>query len=353
MQLSITRADQLKPHPDDSDLRFGDVFTDHMFSMDYNLDKGWHDPRIEPFAPIQMDPATMVLHYGQAIFEGLKAYRNVEGGIQLFRAKDNLARLNRSARRLCIPDVDETFSLDALKQLLAIEQDWVPGSPGTALYIRPTIIAMDPFLGVRASHTYRYYIILGPVGAYYAAGFNPVKILVTKDFVRAVRGGVGEAKTPGNYAASLFAGERAREAGYAQVLWLDGVNQQNVEEVGAMNIFFLIDDELVTPKLNGSILPGITRESVLFLAKKWGMKVSERDIGISEVFDAHSAGKLQEVFGSGTAAVVSPVGELKYGDDVIAIGEGSVGPVAQKLYDAITDIQYGKVEDPDGWIEAI
>ncbi len=353
MQLSITRADQLKPHPDDSDLRFGDVFTDHMFSMDYNPDKGWHDPRIEPYGPIQMDPATMVLHYGQAIFEGLKAYRNVNGGVQLFRAKDNLSRLNRSARRLCIPDVDEAFSLDALKQLIAIEKDWVPSSPGTALYIRPTIVAMDPFLGVRASHTYRYYIILGPVGAYYAAGFNPVKILVTKKFVRAVRGGVGEAKTPGNYAASLLAGERAKDEGYAQVLWLDGVNQENVEEVGAMNIFFLIDDELVTPKLNGSILPGITRESVLFVAKKWGMNVSERDIGISEVFDAHRAGKLQEVFGSGTAAVVSPVGELKYGDDVIALGDGSVGPFAQKLYDAITDIQYGKAEDPDGWIEEV
>jgi branched-chain amino acid aminotransferase len=324
-----------------------------MFSMDYNPDKGWHDPRIEPYAPIQMDPATMVLHYGQAIFEGLKAFRNVNGSVQMFRPKDNLARLNRSARRLCIPEVDEAFSLDCLKQLIALDQDWVPGSPGTALYIRPTIVAMDPFLGVRASHTYRYYIILGPVGAYYAEGFNPVKILVTKDFVRAIRGGVGEAKTPGNYAASLLAGERAREAGYSQVLWLDGVSQQNVEEVGAMNIFFLTDDELVTPKLTGSILPGITRESVVFLAKKWGMNVSERDISITEVIDAHGDGKLREVFGSGTAAVVSPVGELRYGDNVLTVGDGSVGPVSQKLYDAITDIQYGKADDPDGWIEEV
>jgi branched-chain amino acid aminotransferase len=324
-----------------------------MFSMDYNPDKGWHDPRIEPYAPIQMDPATMVLHYGQAIFEGLKAFRNVNGSVQMFRPKDNLARLNRSARRLCIPEVDEAFSLDCLKQLIALDQDWVPGSPGTALYIRPTIVAMDPFLGVRASHTYRYYIILGPVGAYYAEGFNPVKILVTKDFVRAIRGGVGEAKTPGNYAASLLAGERAREAGYSQVLWLDGVRQQNIEEVGAMNIFFLTDDELVTPKLTGSILPGITRESVVFLAKKWGMNVSERDISITEVIDAHGDGKLREVFGSGTAAVVSPVGELRYGDNVLTVGDGSVGPVSQKLYDAITDIQYGKADDPDGWIEEV
>ena len=350
MQLSITRAEQLKTRPEDSDLKFGDVFTDHMFSMDYDPENGWHNARIEPYAPISMDPATMVLHYGQAIFEGLKAFRDVDGGVQLFRAADNLQRLNRSARRLCIPEVDEAFSLDALKQLIDIERDWVPSAPGTALYIRPTIVAMDPFLGVRASNTYRYYIILGPVGAYYAEGFNPVKILVTKEFVRAVRGGVGEAKTPGNYAASLLAGERAREAGYSQVLWLDGVNQENIEEVGAMNIFFLIGDELVTPKLNGSILPGITRESVVYLAKSWGMNVSERDLSISEVFDAHKSGTLKEVFGSGTAAVVSPVGELKYGDDKITIGDGSVGPISQKLYDAITDIQYGKAADPAGWI---
>ena len=353
MQLSIIRADQLKPRPEDSDLHFGDLFTDHMFSMDYNREKGWHDPRIEPYAPIVMDPATMVLHYGQAIFEGLKAFRNVSGGVQMFRPKDNLARFNNSARRLCIPEVDEEFSLDALKQLINLDQEWVPRASGTALYVRPTIVAMDPFLGVRASNTYRYFIILGPVGAYYAAGFNPIKILVTKKFVRAVRGGIGEAKTPGNYAASLLAGENAREAGYSQVLWLDGVTQKNIEEVGAMNIFFLIDDELVTPKLNGSILPGITRKSVVFLAERWGMNVSERDISIDEVVDAHDAGKLLEVFGAGTAAVVSPVGELKYGDKVLAVGDGSVGPISQKFYDALTDIQYGKADDPDGWIEPV
>ncbi len=353
MQLNITRADQLKSRPKDSDLHFGDVFTDHMFSMDYDPENGWNNPRIEPYAPITMDPATMVLHYGQAIFEGLKAFRSVDGGVQMFRPKDNMARLNRSARRLCIPEVDEAFSLDALKQLIALEQDWVPKAPGTALYIRPTVIAMDPFLGVRASKTYRYFIILGPVGAYYAEGFNPVKILVTKEYVRAVRGGVGEAKTPANYAASLFAGEVAREAGYSQVLWLDGVHQKYIEEVGSMNIFFLIEDELVTPKLNGSILPGITRESVIFLAKKWGMRVSERDLSIDEVVEAHSSGKLLEVFGAGTAAVVSPVGELRYGELVMSVGDGKVGPVSQKLYDAITDIQYGRAEDPNGWIEKV
>ena len=353
MQLSITKAEQLKSRPNDSDLHFGDLFTDHMFSMDYNTDKGWHDPRIEPYAPIQMDPATMVLHYGQAIFEGLKAFRNVNGGVQMFRPKDNLARLNRSAHRLCIPDVDEALSLDYLKQLIALDQEWVPSSPGTALYIRPTIVAMDPFLGVRASHTYRYYIILGPVGAYYAEGFNPVKIMVAKGYVRAVRGGLGEAKAGANYAASLFAGTRAHEKGYSQVLWLDGVHQKYIDEVGSMNIFFVIDDELITPKLNGSILPGITRDSVLFLARKWGMNASERELSIDEVIEAHGTGKLQEVFGAGTAAVVSPVGELRYGDEVLMVGDGSVGPVSQKLYDAITDIQYGKAEDPDGWIEEV
>jgi branched-chain amino acid aminotransferase len=353
MQLSIKRADHLKPRPDDSELRFGNIFTDHMFSMDYSPEKGWHDPRIEPHAPISMDPATMVLHYGQAIFEGLKAFRSVAGGVQMFRPKDNLKRLNRSARRLCIPEIDEEFALDALKQLVALDQDWVPKATGTALYIRPTVIAMDPFLGVRASKTYRYYVILGPVGAYYAEGFNPVKILVTKDYVRAVRGGVGEAKTAANYAASLFAGERARQAGYSQVLWLDGVHQKYIEEVGSMNIFFLIDNELITPKLNGSILPGITRASVVYLAKRWGMNVSERDLSIEEVVEAHENGKLQEVFGSGTAAIVSPVGQLKYGDLVMTVADGSVGPVSKKLYNAITDIQYGRAEDPDGWIEPI
>ncbi len=237
-----------------------------------------------------------------------------------------------------------------MKQLIAIEKDWVPGAPETSLYIRPTIIAMDPFLGVRASHTYRFFIILSPVGAYYPEGFNPVKILVTSDYVRAVRGGVGEAKTPGNYAASLLAGEDAHDAGYTQVLWLDGVEQKYIEEVGAMNIFFVIDNEIITPELNGSILPGVTRNTVIALAQKWQDKICERKISIDELLDAHAAGKLQEVFGAGTAAVISPVGEIKYGDKVIAIGGNQVGPMAKKYYKAITDIQYGQAEDPLGWI---
>lgn len=353
MQLTITKADPLKTKPDDSKLGFGTIFTDHMFNMDYAPQNGWHNPRIEPYAPIKMDPATMVLHYGQGVFEGLKAYGTDSGDIQLFRPKDNFRRMNRSSHLLCIPEIDEALVLDALKQLLSMEKDWVPRAPGTSLYIRPTIIATDPFLGVRASYTYRFFIILSPVGAYYAEGFNPVKIWVTRNHVRAVSGGVGEAKTPGNYAASLYAGEEAHKHGYTQVLWLDGVDREYVEEVGAMNIFFVIDGKLITPMLSGSILPGITRDSVIGLAKMWGIEVSERKISINEVFDAHASGKLEEIFGSGTAAVISPVGEIKYGEQVISVSNGAVGPMAKKFYKALTDIQYGKTEDPAGWIELV
>jgi branched-chain amino acid aminotransferase len=350
MELSITKSENLKTKPDDASLGFGTLFTDHMMNMDYSVDNGWHSARIEPYGTIEMDPATMFLHYGQGVFEGLKAYRTESGQIQLFRPQENIKRLNRSCRRLCIPEIDEDFALESLKQLIALEKDWVPGAPETSLYIRPTIIAMDPFLGVRASHTYRYFIILSPVGAYYPEGFNPVKILVTSEYVRAVRGGVGEAKTPGNYASSLLAGDLAHEAGYTQVLWLDGVEQKYLEEVGSMNIFFVIDDEIITPELNGSILPGVTRMSVIELAKHWNEKVSERKVSIDELFEAHAAGRLKEVFGSGTAAVISPVGQIKHGDQVITINDNQTGPVAQKYYNAITDIQYGKSEDPLGWV---
>jgi len=353
MKTAITRSEQLKAKPDETKLGFGTIFTDHMFNMDYTPEKGWHDPRIEPYAPIPMDPSTMVLHYGQAVFEGLKAYRNGEGGTQLFRPQENFDRLNRSCHRLCIPEMDPGFALEALKELLRIEEKWVPSEPQTSLYIRPTVIATDPFLGVRASFTYRYFVILSPVGAYYAEGFNPVKIWVTKDHVRAVRGGVGNTKTIGNYAASLYAGEEAHKAGYTQVLWLDGIEQKYIEEVGAMNIFFVIGDEIVTPELSGSILPGITRKSVIALAQHWGMKVAERKISIDEVVAAHEAGTLKEIFGSGTAAVISPVGELKYGDRILTIGNGSVGPTALKLFESLCDIQYGKADDPMGWIEPV
>jgi len=353
MEITITTAEQLKSKPDDGSLGFGSIFTDHMFNMDYASEKGWHNPRIEPYASLVMDPATMVLHYGQGVFEGLKAYRTAAGNVQLFRPRDNIKRLNRSARRLCIPEVEEDLLLDALKKLIRLEKDWVPSAPETSLYIRPTIIATDPFLGVRASNTYRLFIILSPVGAYYAEGFNPIKILVAKDYVRAVRGGVGETKTPGNYAASLLAGEEAHKAGYTQVLWLDGVAQKYLEEVGSMNIFFVIDGEIISPMLNGSILPGITRDSVIKLAKHWNMNLTQRLISIDELMQAHTAGSLDEIFGSGTAAVISPVGVIKYSDQVISIGGGKVGPMANKFYKAITDIQYGHAEDPMGWIEPV
>ena len=350
MQISTTLARQLQTKPDETRLSFGTKFTDHMFNMDYAADKGWHTPRIEPYGPITMDPATMVLHYGQGVFEGLKAYRTAAGRIQLFRPQENFRRLNRSNDILCIPRFDEHFALEALKELLKVEQDWVPRAPETSLYIRPTIFAADPFLGVRASHTYRFFIILSPVGAYYPEGFNPVKILVETEHVRAVPGGTGEAKTLGNYAASLLAGQKAHDAGFTQVLWLDGVERKYIEEVGAMNIFFVIGGELITPALQGSILPGITRDTVLQLGRMWGLKVSERRIGIEEVLNANASGKLEEVFGSGTAAVISPVGQIKYGERAVTVGDGKVGALAKRFYKAITDIQYGRAEGPQGWV---
>ena len=353
MEISVMETEKKGKKPEDSKLGFGQYFTDHMFSMDYSQEKGWHDARIEPYAEIALLPAAMVFHYGQAIFEGLKAYKTPEGKIQLFRARDNFARFNRSAKGMCMPEIDVDFVMQALKKLILVEKDWVPGSDGTSLYIRPTMVATDSFLGVRASNTYRFFIILSPVAAYYAEGFKPLKIWVSKDHVRAIKGGVGEFKTAGNYAASLTAGTEAINAGYAQVLWLDGIERKYIEEVGAMNIFFLIGDELVTPELSGSILPGITRYSVIQLAQKWGVKVSERKISIDELIEAEKTGELKEIFGSGTAAVVSPVKEVRYGDHVINVGDGNPGELTMKLYTALTDIQYGKKEDTENWVEMV
>lgn len=349
MDITFKKADTLKHHPENSALGFGTIFTDYMFNMDYNPKKGWHNARIEPYGPIAMDPSTMVLHYGQAIFEGLKAYKTDSGEIQLFRPKDNLSRLNNSGHMLCMPELDEAFLLDALLQLLKIEKDWVPSAPGTSLYIRPTIIATDPYIGLRSSNTYRFFIILSPVGAYYPEGFNPVKIWVTTEYVRAVRGGVGQAKTAGNYAASLYATHLANEDGYTQVMWLDGVELKYVEEVGSMNIFFVIGDELITPQLNRSILAGVTRDSVIKLAQSWGIKVVERKISIDEIYGTHAKGELKEVFGSGTAAVISPVGNIKFDGKEITIAEGKVGPLSARLFKDLTNIQYGKAEDSFNW----
>ncbi|MBF0412935.1 MAG: branched-chain amino acid aminotransferase [Desulfamplus sp.] len=353
MEITIKEKEQKGKRPADSSLGFGTIFTDHMFNMDYNPEKGWYNPRIEPFHNLSLSPATMMFHYGQAIFEGLKAYKTADGTIQLFRPKENFKRFNKSAKGMCIPELDENFALEALKTLLKLEKDWIPETLGTSLYVRPTIIATDPFLGVRASYTYRYFIILSPVGAYYAEGFSPVKIWISTDHVRAIRGGIGEYKAAANYAASLFASEKAKKEGYAQVLWLDGVERKYVEEVGAMNIFFVINNELVTPELNGSILPGVTRNSVLHLGRKWGMNVSERKISMDEVVAAHKSGNLKEVFGAGTAAVISPVGEVRYGDSIMQIADGQPGQIAVKFNKVITDIQYGRAEDTENWIEKV
>ncbi len=353
MEITIKKAETLKPIIETDKLGFGQHFTDHMFNMDYNPKKGWHNPRIEPYAPIIADPAMMVFHYAQAVFEGLKAFYSKNGDILLFRPKDNFTRLNASCRALCIPEIDEEFALKALKQLIQIEKNKVPKAEGTALYIRPTIIATDAYLGVKPSDTYRYFIILSPVGAYYAAGFNPVKIWITKNHVRAIKGGIGCHKAAANYAASLYASKEATEKGYDQVLWLDGKKLKYIEEVGSMNIFFVIDDELATPALSGSILPGITRNSIMRLAKEWGMKVSEKQISVDELINAYEAGKLKEAFGSGTAAVISPVGEIGYGDKVLNINNGKVGEITAKFYKRLTDIQYGKAEGPEGWSEKV
>ena len=353
MKISITRTTNPKIHPADEELAFGTSFTDHLFIMDYSPGIGWHDARIEPYGSFQLDPAVMVLHYGQSIFEGLKAYRTAKGGIQLFRPQENFRRLNRSARALCIPEIDRDFALDALKTLLEIEKKWVPAAPGTSLYIRPAIIATDACLGVKASATYRFFIILSPVGAYYKNGFHPLKIWVSEDRVRAVRGGIGEAKTAANYAASLKKTDSAVKQGYDQVLWLDAIERKYIQEVGSMNIFFVIENELVTPALDGSILPGITRDSVLKYAKDSGINTVERIIDINELIDTANSGRLQEAFGAGTAAIVSPVGELRYRDRTIQVGNGGVGPLTATLYEELRDIQYGRVKDTRGWIESV
>ena len=313
MDIKVTAAapDQLKTKPaDESQLGFGNITTDHMFLMNYETSRGWFDPRVVPYAPLNIDPAAMALHYGQEIFEGLKAYSMKGGDIGLFRARDNYGRLNRSAERLCMPPVDVDMAMDGMKQLIVQDREWIPKSPGTSLYVRPTMIATEPHLGVRPSDTYLFFIIIGPVGAYYKEGLNPVKIYVEDFYVRAAIGGTGEAKTAANYAASLFAAEEAKKKGFTQVLWLDAAERKYVEEVGTMNMFFRIDDEIITAPLNGSILPGITRDSVIRIVKDWGLKMTERSLAIDEVISAAENGRLTEAFGTGTAAVISPWARL-------------------------------------------
>ena len=348
--IRITRGATKKPKPRDRDLTFGTVFTDHLFVMDFQEEKGWYDPRIEPYGPLSLDPAAAVLHYAQAVFDGLKAFRGRDGRVRLFRPQKHLERLNHSARRLCIPPLDPEQALRALVELVGLERDWVPSTLGTSLYVRPTIIANEAFLGVRPAKSYIYYVVLSPVGAYYPEGMNPVRILVVDKYVRAVEGGVGGAKTGVNYAASLYAAEEAKHAGFTQVLWLDGRERKYLDEVGTMNIMLKIDDEVITPPLSqGTILPGVTRDSALTLMREWGLRVSERAIAIDEVARAARDGSLREVWGTGTAAVISPVGELAYAGERIVINGGKIGELTQKLYDAIVGIQYATAPDTHGW----
>ena len=351
LDIRYELSSKLKDKPkDESKLGFGNIFTDHMFIMNYDTGKGWHDARIVPFGDISLSPAAMCLHYGQEIFEGLKAYRTKDGSIQLFRPDENFKRMNVSNERMVIPKINEQDCLDGLMALLNVEKDWVPHTEGASLYIRPFIISTDPYVGVRPADHYLFMIILSPSGAYYSTGLNPVKIYVESRYVRAVRGGTGFAKTAANYAISLKGQDEAHKQDYEQVLWLDGVEQKYVEEVGSMNIFFVIDGKIVTPALTGSVLPGITRKSAIEVCKKRGYEVEERRISIEEVAKAYDDGKLDEVFGTGTAAVISPVGHLKWNDKIMTINDNKIGPVSQMLYDTMTGIQWGTIPDEFGWV---
>lgn len=354
LNIKIERTATPKTKPDYTKLGFGKYFTDHMFLMNYSTEKGWHDARIVPYGPLMLDPSAMVFHYAQELFEGLKAYRTAGGNIQLFRPDKNIDRMNATCDRLCVPQIPAEDVLQAIKAVVEVDKDWVPYDEGTSLYIRPFIIATDPMLGVHPSHTYIFAIILSPVGSYYAAGINPVKIFIEREYVRCVKGGTGRAKAGGNYAASLIGQKRAEDMGCAQVLWLDGVERKYIDEVGAMNVFFVINGTVVTPELtDGNILPGVTRMSCIELLKKWGVPVEERKLSIDEVIEAQKNGTLNEAFGTGTAAVISPIGELYDGDTKMVVNNNEIGAVAKRLYDAITGIQWGKDADTMGWIEKI
>ena len=348
LDIKVSKTGAPKPKPD-GPLGFGRIFTDHMFMMDYTEGRGWHDPRIQPFGDLTLSPAAMVFHYSQEMFEGMKAYKGEGGEIYLFRPEMNAKRANVTCERLCMPQIPVGDYVQAISALVKLEAGWVPSEPGTSLYIRPFMIATEPYIGVEPSKSYLFMIIVSPGGAIYATGQKPVGIWVEDEYVRAVRGGVGYAKTGGNYVAALAAQAKAKKAGYAQVLWLDGVERKYIEEVGSMNIFFKIGGKVVTPALNGSILPGVTRDSVMALCRDWGLPVEEQRITIDELVEAHRAGKLEEVFGTGTAAVIIPVGKLGYKDEVFTIAGGEPGPLATKLLDAITGIQRGNAEDKFGW----
>ncbi|MDD4774121.1 MAG: branched-chain amino acid aminotransferase [Eubacteriales bacterium] len=350
LNIRIDSIAQRKEKPDSDKLGFGKYFTDHMFIMDYAEGKGWYDPRIIPFSDLSLSPAAMVFHYGQEMFEGLKAYRTSDGKILLFRPDKNIERMNNTNDRLCIPRIDPADALQAIRTLVDYEREWVPDKEGTSLYIRPFIIATDAALGVHVAHNYMFVIILSPVGSYYPQGINPVKIYIETEYVRAVKGGTGRAKAGGNYAASLIGQQKADKLGYAQVLWLDGIGHKYIDEVGAMNVFFVVGEEILTPSLDdGSILPGVTRASCIELLRSWGYDVAERKISVDEIYEASKNGSLKEAFGTGTAAVISPIGELNNDGDIITLNNGKIGPISQKLYDNLTGIQWGKKEDIFDW----
>ena len=353
MEIKIERAKTLKTKPDQNHLGFGQYFTDHMFMMDYTEGVGWHDARIVPYAPIAMDPATMVLHYAQETFEGLKAYRNPKGEITLFRPEMNARRMINSNKRICMAELPEDMFVEAVEAIVKYEQDWIPTAKDTSLYIRPFMFASEASVGVHPAKSYTFVIILSPVGSYYPEGVNPVKIWVEDEYVRAVKGGTGFTKCGGNYAASIAAQVKAESHGYTQVLWLDGVHRKYVEEVGTMNVMFLIDDTVVTAPLEGSVLPGVTRDSIIHILKDWGYKVEERELSIDELMEAGRNGKLKEAFGTGTAAVISPVGQLYYKGEEIVINDFKTGELTQKLYDTLTGIQWGRLEDKYGWVRYI
>ncbi len=349
MEIKFEKTTNKGTLPEASTLGFGKVFTDHMFIMDY-ANGTWQNARIVPFQRLAIHPASTVLHYGSEIFEGLKAYRTKDGSVQLFRPLENIKRLNRSAERMCLPTLPEEETLEALKKFIEIEQDWVPSKEGTSLYIRPFMFGNDETLGVHSVKNATFVIITSPVGSYYKEGINPVKIMIEDEDVRAVRGGTGEAKCGGNYAASTRAGQRAEQKGYSQVLWLDGVERKYIEEVGAMNVMFKINGKVVTPKLVGSILPGITRKSIIEILKAEGVEVEERLLSVDELIEALENGTLEEAYGCGTAAVVSPIGELAYKGKKYTINNGKIGALTQHLYDTLTGIQWGNVEDKFGWV---
>jgi branched-chain amino acid aminotransferase len=350
--FSVERTSSPRPRPADADLKFGRVFTDHMLLVDW-ADGAWKSPRIVPFGPLSLSPAACCLHYGQEIFDGLKAFRGADGKVRIFRLDRHAARFAAGAERLCMPPVAPELMTQAVVEFVRLERDWIPRSPGTALYLRPTLIATEPFLGVRPSLEYLFFLIASPVGAYYSEGFGPVGIRIEDKYVRAAAGGLGAIKAAANYAASLRAAEEAKAEGWAQILWTDAARHEAIEEVGSMNVFVQIGDEIATPALTGTILGGVTRDSAISLLRKWGHRVTERRITVEELLAAQRSGALKEVFGTGTAAVVSPVGELGWKSERFPVGDGKPGPLSQRLFKAITDVQYGLAPDSEGWMTVV